>query len=258
MIRFPKRLRTKSIDLEDGDLVELGSGAGSDPEDLVDTGVVPPKAKTIRPPQVGSVAPVAMSTPPHAMHDETFLITRIDRGGASRMSAFFARAGNRPSLPWAAALLALGAIGSAASTRMLDALDGRSHSEPPAAAGALPPPSLAIAAPLPVPAKPAPVVLNFGAADTVTVAASKPTPAGGASPVAPAAQASPAFQAAAPVAPAPTGVVVAQTATAAPLGAKRPAPTVAAAPPAPPPADTVKRAATLDALAEQQLKAALK
>jgi len=242
MIRFPKRARTKSIDLEDGDLVVVGSP--SEPDDLADTGVVPPKARSASPVAAGSsLAPVAMM----ARAEETFMIPRIERRPESRVSAIFAAAGQRPSMPWAAVLLALGAIGAAGSMRLLDALDGHPRGEAPAAAAAMPPAQATAFPPIAPPAaagKPSPVVLNFGAADAVKVAVDAPKPA------------SPPVAAPQP-APAPPPPAFA----AAPV-AKKPPPVVAVAPPAvaapPPSADTVKRAAAIDTLADQQLKAALK
>jgi hypothetical protein len=270
MIRFPKRPRSKSIDLEDGDFVEVMRRSEPDDLDLADTGVVTPKPNSAAPlprfeepkfeeprfeePKLGaprfgeaklregagsSLAPMAMSA-----RQETFQIPRVERYKESRISAIFAAAGHRPSLPWAAALLALGAIGAAGSMRLLDALDDRSHSEPPAAAAALPPALAPIAPPVTPAAKaaaPAPVVLKFGSSDAVTVALDAPKPA-------------PPPIAAAPIAPAAPVVVASAP--------KPPAPVVAAAPvpppPAPAPVDSVKRAPTVDSLAEQQLKAALK
>jgi hypothetical protein len=255
MIRFPKRARSKSIDLEDGDVVELGSSSSDgDPEDLVDTGVVPPKAKAplARAKAPGTLAPMAMAA---RSPEDTFLIPRLERRPPSRVRALLELAGDRPSLPWAAALLALGAIGAAGSMRLLDALDGRAHDATSAAAAAQPPPApspLTFAAPLAAPAKPAaapPVVLKFGAADALTVAVDAPKPAD--APPKPAPAAAPATTAAAaPASPAP--IVVTAAKKPAPVAAPTPAPAPAA------PADTVKRAATVDSLAEQQLKAALK
>ncbi len=249
MIRFPKRPRSKSIDLEDDDLVEVGRP--SEPDDLADTGVVPPRTKAASAAAAGSVAPVAMAS---RIPEETFLIPRLERHRESRVSLLFAAVGHRPSLPWAAALLALGAIGAAGSMRLLDALEGRSQGELPAAAASPPPaattPLTPIAAPV---AKPAPVVLKFGSADAVNVAVDAPKPAAPAAAAAAPARA-PAALAAATVAPAPAPAAPKKIAV---LPAAPPPAALPVAPP-PAPADSVKRAVTVDSLAEQQLKAALK
>ncbi len=266
MIRFPKRARSKSIDLEDGDVVELGSADRLlDPEDLVDTGVALPKLGA---PRIANRAASAVrgangtadanananateigsSLAPVALTPVGFSVARMGEPLAPRVEAWLALVGPRPSLPWAAVLLALGAIGAAVSMRALDALDHRAHADAPAAAVQVP--AVASLPPLAAPAvAPRPVVLKFGSADAVTVAVDAPKPA----PAPPAA------------APAPV-VVVAPATGALPATARKvvAAPPVAAVPPAPPAAapapspDAAKGAATVDSLAQQQLKAALK
>ena len=235
MIRFPKRARAKSIDVEDGDIVEVADPRDDDPESLIDTGVVPPKEPaTAVGPIGGTLSPVAMGR----RSDETYKIFRSPREPRvattpwSAVTSIFAT--GRPSLPWAAVLVAIGAIGAATSMRLLDAVDA--HSTPPPVAAAAPPPVYAPLTP-PAPPKPGPVVLTFSPADAVTVAVDPPKPPPAAAP--------------APVAAAP--VVIASAKKPAPQGASP-----ATASPPPLPADTAKKAQSLDSLAEQQLKAALK
>ncbi len=213
MLRFPKRARAKSIDLEESDLVEFARSSVPDADDLVDTDVRAPKPRL--PGTPSSIAPVAMNA-----GELTF---RIPRAELRAKSPPFHVEG-RPSLPWAAALIAFGAIAATVSGRLLDSVN---PPHPPASAAVSAPPPPAFATPLSRP-KPAPVVLTFSAADEVTLALDAPKPSGPAAP--------------------PTGL----TAAAVPSAKKAaPVPAPAAAPP-----ESAKK--SVDSLATQQLKAALK
>jgi hypothetical protein len=251
VIPFPKRPRAKSIDLEDEDILDCADASRADVDDLVDTTERPPQASSAPPPAAASGAygnfpplpppnppPAATSLAPVAMSTRARQLTyKIPRGAPPPNDPWYMI--GRPSMPWAAALIAFGAIGATLAHAALDAI-----ASPPAtvAAASAPPPPPVVALPLspPAPTKPAPVVLKFTNDQAVTVALPP-----------------------APPPPAPAPPPPPQTAARAPAPAVAAAPPpkkVAAAPPpsAPPSAAAVKNAQSIDSLADAQLKAALK